>query len=262
MKRFSNHRLRVSVLDCMIDAVQFETILDQLQHWSENRDSRYVCFCNVHSVITARQSADFRAAVNEADMAVSDGMPLVWFMRHAGHPRQQRVSGPDVMWELCDRLSRSATSIFLLGGTEGTLERLARNLRNAFPNLHVADVFSPPFRPMSETETEVLLERIRQSGAGVVFVGLGCPKQENWMRSCKSQVPAVMLGVGAAFDYHAGTLRRAPEWMQRHGLEWLHRLCSEPARLWRRYLVFNTIFLLFAIPALIRMRLDRSQTES
>jgi N-acetylglucosaminyldiphosphoundecaprenol N-acetyl-beta-D-mannosaminyltransferase len=155
------------------------------------------------------------------------------------------------MWKYCEAVNGSAESIYLYGSTEQTLAGLKANLLRAFPGLKVAGVYSPPFRPLTEEEEDAVAVMINSSGANIVFVGLGCPKQERWMAAQRGRIHAVMIGVGAAFDYHAGITRRAPQWMQRWGLEWLHRLASEPRRLWRRYLVTNTLFILSAVTQLL-----------
>jgi N-acetylglucosaminyldiphosphoundecaprenol N-acetyl-beta-D-mannosaminyltransferase len=195
-------------------------------------------------VVTAKQDAEFRCIVNEADMATPDGMPLVWVLRRMGFQQQERINGPDLMWRLCGQAEQKGLSIFLYGSTPETIEKLTDNLKAAFPRLAVAGDCSPPFRPLSEEENREIVDRINSSDAHVVFVGLGCPKQEFWMAEHRGAIQAVMIGVGAAFDYHAGTVKRAPLWMQRSGLEWLFRLLSEPKRLWKRYLVTNSLFLL------------------
>jgi N-acetylglucosaminyldiphosphoundecaprenol N-acetyl-beta-D-mannosaminyltransferase len=146
------------------------------------------------------------------------------------------------MWKYAERAAIDGTPIFLYGATDATLKRLMRNLHHYFPGLNIVGHYSPPFRTLTPEEEDDVVYRIADSGARVVFIGLGCPRQEKWMAQISGRIPAVLLGVGAAFDYHAGTLRRAPRWMQRNGLEWLFRLCAEPRRLWRRYFVTNSLF--------------------
>jgi N-acetylglucosaminyldiphosphoundecaprenol N-acetyl-beta-D-mannosaminyltransferase len=179
-------------------------------------------------------------------MATPDGMPVTWMLRHMGFPNQQRINGPDLMWNYCEFAERMNESIFLYGNTQQTLDNLQRRLRISFPKLMIAGTCSPPFRTLSNKEDDEIVQLINNSGARVVFVSLGCPKQELWMAAHRGKINAVMVGVGAAFDYHAGTIKRAPLWMQHHGLEWLHRLYSEPRRLWKRYIVTNSIFIVVA----------------
>lgn len=235
------------ISSAFIDALSWDEALARIGRWAAHRESRYVCLCNVHSVVTAARDPAFRQVLNDADMATPDGMPLVWVLRRLGFAGQPRISGPDLMWRYCAEAATRHESIFLYGNTEQTLESLARNLDRAFPGLTIAGMFAPPFRPLTAEEDVDVVDRINTSGAGVVFVSLGCPKQELWMAEHRGRIRAVMLGVGAAFDFHAETIKRAPVWMQRMGLEWLFRLIREPRRLWRRYLVTNTLFAFYLL---------------
>lgn len=235
-------RERAPVLGVPIDALGWDEAMARLARWGRAQESRYVCICNVHSVVTARGDPAFRRVVEECDLATPDGMPVAWALRRLGYRQQLRINGPDLMWRYCAEAERLGQAPFFFGGTEETLRRIEARLRAAFPALRIAGLHAPPFRPLTEDEDHAVVERINASGAAVVFVGLGCPKQEKWMAAHRGRIRAVMIGVGAAFDYHAGLVPRAPAWMQNAGLEWLHRLCSEPRRLWRRYLVTNTLF--------------------
>ena len=239
------------VMDTFINAFSWSETLARITIWSQARESRYVCICNVHSVVTASQDGEFRRVVNQADMATPDGMPVAWMLREQGFHGQERINGPDLMWKYCAQAERGGEIVYFYGSTDETLQLLSTKLRAAFPNLQIGGIYSPPFRVLSEAEDEATVTSINASGAGVVFVGLGCPKQEKWMAAHRNRIHAVMIGVGAAFDYHAGTVQRAPLWMQRNGLEWLHRLCSEPRRLWKRYFVTNTIFVIGAAMQLL-----------
>ncbi|MFZ2172306.1 MAG: WecB/TagA/CpsF family glycosyltransferase [Methylococcaceae bacterium] len=203
-------------------------------------------------MVTATQDIEYGRVVNEADMATPDGAPLAWMLRRLGHAGQQRISGPDLMWRYCEQAQSRAEPIFLYGSSEQTLVALKVKLLAAFPSLNIMGAISPPFRALTQDEDAAIVEQINSSGAGVVWVSLGCPKQELWMAAHCGRIHAVMIGVGAAFDYHAGTIKRAPKWMQDCGLEWLYRLASEPRRLWKRYLVTNTLFLLGAARQLLR----------
>ncbi|MGE0315581.1 MAG: WecB/TagA/CpsF family glycosyltransferase [Lautropia sp.] len=245
-------RERVSVQGVRIDVLDWDLAVSRIDAWARLRSSRTVAICNSHSVVTARQDPAFAEALELADMATADGMPVAWMLRRLGHPTQARINGPDLMLRYCEHARRTGTSIFLYGNTEAVLSRLQDRLQARFAGLKIAGAISPPFRPMTEAEDAALVATIERSGAGVVFVSLGCPKQERWMHAHRGRIPAVMIGVGAAFDYHAGTLARAPAWMRDHGFEWLHRLASEPRRLWRRYLVTNTLFGIRAIGQLLR----------
>jgi len=246
-----NPRTTAGVLGVPIDAISWELALERIRQWGIGHESRYVCITNVHSVVTAKQDTDFGRVVAEADMATPDGAPVAWMLRKQGFPDQQRINGPDLMWNYCEQAARRKESIFLYGSTEETLAILQKRLGAAFPDLQIAGAISPPFRTLTAEEDAADVARINASGACTVWVSLGCPKQEMWMSAHRGRVSAVMIGVGAAFDYHAGTVKRAPLWMQRSGLEWLHRLCSEPGRLWKRYLVTNTLFVFGALRQLL-----------
>ncbi len=247
-------RKGAKILGVFIDAPDWKTALERISSWAARRESRYVCITNVHSVVTATQDTAFGNVVCEADMATPDGAPVAWMLRKLGFADQQRINGPDLMWRYCAQASQRGESIFLYGGTDETLAILQPKLLAAFPGLTIAGSISPPFRALTVEEDAADVARMNASGAGTVWVSLGCPKQEKWMAAHRGRVNAVMIGVGAAFDYHAGTIQRAPLWMQRNGLEWLHRLASEPGRLWKRYLVTNTLFVIGAVKQLVLHR--------
>lgn len=220
--------------------------LSQISSWANARKGRYICICNAHSVVTARQDDAFAEVLREADMNTPDGAPVAWMMRLLGVAEQERINGPDLMWRYCGEAAKRKESIYLYGGSQATLDILQSKLLGKFPGLKIAGAHSPPYRPLTSEEDEIVVEDINASGAGTVWVSLGCPKQEQWMAEHRERIDAVMIGVGAAFDYHAGTIQRAPIWMQHNGLEWLHRLCSEPRRLWKRYLITNSLFVFYA----------------
>lgn len=236
-------RVTASVIGSPIDCVDWEGSLARLQLWASEHESRVVCICNAHSVVTARQDKEFAAAVNSADMATPDGAPVAWLMRRLGASGQERINGPDLMLKYCEAAAKRGESIYLYGGAETTLSILRDQLPKRFPGLVIAGSHSPPFRALTEEEDAAIVRDINDSGAGTVWVSLGCPKQEKWMAAHRGRINGVMIGVGAAFDYHAGVISRAPLWMQNNGLEWLHRLASEPRRLWKRYFVTNTLFI-------------------
>jgi len=253
----TNELMRLPVLGVSISALSWDDALGALRAWAAAHESRYVCICNAHSVVTAKGDARFRAVIEGADMATPDGAPVAWMLRRLGQRSQQRINGPDLMWRYCAQAAGRGESVFLYGSTPETLALLAQRLSAAFPALAIAGMRSPPFRPPTPQEDAADVAAINASGAGVVWVSLGCPKQELWMAAHAGRVHAVMVGVGAAFDFHAGTVARAPEWLRRRGLEWLHRLASEPRRLWRRYLVTNTLFVSGAVQQLLRRALSR-----
>jgi N-acetylglucosaminyldiphosphoundecaprenol N-acetyl-beta-D-mannosaminyltransferase len=211
-----------------------------------------LCFCNVQAVVTARRNDLFSAVLRASDLNCPDGAPVAWMLRRAGFAMQRRVTGPDLMDHYCRAAAGRNEAIFLLGGTPSTLDMLKRRLLERYPGLRIAGAISPPFRPLSAEENRNLVDAINASGAGTVWIGLGCPKQELWMAENRSRINAVILGVGAAFEFLAGVRQRAPLWMQRCGIEWLHRLWSEPTRLWQRYLVSNCLFVAYTLGEAVR----------
>lgn len=259
--REATDRRTVQVIGTAIDWIDWDTALPRILAWARTAASRYVCCCNVHSLVTASQEPAFSRALQAADMATPDGAPVAWMMRRLRAAGQRRISGPDLMLRLIEGAEHEQLPIYLYGSTSGTLKALVERLSRRFPALIVAGTSSPPFRPLSDEENSRELRAIADSGARLVFVGLGCPKQELWMATNSRQLPAVLLGVGAAFDFHAGRAKRAPRWMQQIGLEWVHRLCSEPRRLWNRYLTTNSIFLAKAAMQLTRRGLFRKVTK-
>ena len=244
----SNKRKGASILGSYIDALSWDEAIGTIFTWAENRESKYVAICNVHSVVTALQEPQHKHDLNEADMATCDGMPITWVLRKLGFVDQQRINGPDLMWKYCEKIEKTGQKVFFYGSTDDNLALLKNHLLAVFPELKIAGMYSPPFRVLTDAEDVEVIRELNESGAGVVFVGLGCPRQEHWMNEHRGKVNAVTIGVGAAFNYHAGTIKRAPLWMQNSGLEWLHRLAADPRRLWRRYLVTNTLFI-FSITA-------------
>lgn len=235
------------IIECRIDATSYADACDRIHAWAEQQTAGYVIAANVHVVMSAHWSQAFRQVVNGALLVTPDGMPLVWGLRLLGIPEQSRVYGPDLMLAWCERATLTGLPIYLYGGTAAVLEKLTADLRSRFPGLAIAGSYAPPFRSLSPEEMSADAERIRASGARVVFVSLGCPKQEYWMAEQQSQIPVVLIGVGAAFSFLSGEVSQAPRWMMRAGLEWLYRFWVEPRRLWQRYLINNPMFvLLFA----------------
>jgi N-acetylglucosaminyldiphosphoundecaprenol N-acetyl-beta-D-mannosaminyltransferase len=214
--------------------------LAEITRWLEDGEQHYVCVTGVHGVMEARRDLELRRINNDSGLTTPDGMPLVWAGHRAGVPHMRRVYGPDLMVALCGLAAERGWSSFLYGGGPGVPERLAERLTARFPGLRVAGTWSPPFRPLTPEEDQAVVERINRSGADLVWVGLSTPKQERWMAAHPPRLHArALLGVGAAFDIHAGLLAQAPPWMQRAGLEWLYRLAREPRRLWRRRYLRN-----------------------
>lgn len=249
-------RIVTTVIGAPIDVLTWDQAVSRIMGWVAARRSKVVCICNAHSAVTTKTDPEFRDVLLQADMATADGAPIAFIMRRLGHPFQMRINGPDLMFKCCAEAAKSGDAIYLYGSTQETLKALKRNLVVRFPSLKIVGAYSPPFRELTAEEDKMVVNDINNSGAGIVWVGLGCPKQEKWMAAQRGRVNAVMIGIGAAFDYHAGTIKRAPHWMQRSGFEWLHRLVHEPRRLWRRYLVTNSLFIWYGAIQLMRPNRD------
>lgn len=235
------------VLGVTVSASSYLQTVRKTILWAEHGESRTVVFANVHVVMEARDSLAFRSELNTSDLINPDGVPLVWALRALGIRHATRVYGPDTMRILLRAAELSGLPVGFYGGSTATLTKLLEQVRRRYPALKIAFDMSPPFRPLTNEEDAVIVERIRGSGARLLFVGLGCPKQERWVNRHRGQIPAVMLAVGAAFDFLAQTTPQAPRWMMRVGLEWAFRLASEPRRLAARYLKHNPrfVFLFF-----------------
>jgi N-acetylglucosaminyldiphosphoundecaprenol N-acetyl-beta-D-mannosaminyltransferase len=234
---------RAPVLGIDLAITDYERTMDWLDDVVRTRGRTCVTAAAVHLVMVAQEDPATRAAIDDA-LVVPDGVPLVWALRALGHPRATRVYGPDLMAHYCARSARTGTTMFLYGGrSDEALEQLTNALRERFPGLRIAGGWSPPFRELSDAERDDVAARINASGADVVWVGTGQPKQEKWIAQMRERLDApVLAGVGAAFDFHAGIVPQAPAWMQKRGLEWSYRLAREPRRLWRRYARYNPRF--------------------
>ncbi|MCM1161411.1 MAG: WecB/TagA/CpsF family glycosyltransferase [Roseburia sp.] len=215
-----------------------ETVQYITKHIQELK-GKYICVSNVHTTVMAYEDEHYRTVQNGAALALPDGKPLSVVSRKRGFKEAQRVTGPDLMLELFQKPFRH----YFYGGKEETLSILEKKLREKYPDIQIAGMYSPPFRPLSKEEDREAVDNINASGADILWVGLGAPKQENWMYDHQNQVNALMIGVGAGFDYHAGIIKRAPVWMQKCSLEWLYRLFQDPRRLWKRYVSTNGRFL-------------------
>jgi len=219
-----------------VDACCRQQMVEQVLAWAARRDSRYVCFSNAHMLIEARDDPGFASVLAAADLMMPDGRPLVWMLRATGTREQQQVRGPDAMRWLCEAAAARGVPVGFLGSTAEVLAAIRERASRDFPGLRIVFAHSPPFRALSAAEDAQLVEAINHAAPGLLFVGLGCPKQERWMAEHRGQVRAVMLGVGAAFDLYAGRVAEAPPWISRLGLEWAYRLAREPRRLLGRNL--------------------------
>lgn len=238
-----DHSGRVDVLGVHVSTINMDDAVEAFRGWIDRRDRTYVCVTGVHGVMESQSDPALAAIHNASGLTTPDGMPMVWCGRYAGASAMTRVYGPDLMLEVCQLGAERGWRMYLYGAAPGVPETLASRLEERFPGLKVVGTFSPPFRELSDAEILEIARTIDQTGADVVWVGLSTPKQERWMDRIRPHVAApVLVGVGAAFDIHAGNLPQAPRWMQRSGLEWLYRLVREPRRLWRRYFSNNPRF--------------------
>ena len=233
------------ILGVPLALTNYERTMDWIDAMVAARQKGYLSAAAVHLVMVAQEDETTRRAVENASLIVPDGQPLVWSLRALGHEDASRVYGPDLMAKYCERSARTGTKMYLYGGrNQGALVELALRLRRRFPGLKIVGGYSPPFRPLDDEEREWVVRDIERTGADVVWVGTGQPKQEIWMHEMRDVIDAPMLiGVGAAFDFHAGLVPQAPPWMQDVGLEWSFRLAQEPRRLWKRYLRYNPRFI-------------------
>ena len=240
------------ILGMRVDCTSYADACHRIVEWARDKRGVTVCAANVHMVMECYDNPAFRRIVNSADLVTADGMPLVWGLRLLGQPDASRVYGPDLTLALLEAAEREQLPIAFYGGSPAALAGLRDRIARQWPGIRVACAISPPFRALTALEDRQYCEELRRSGARLIFVGLGCPKQERWMHERRDQLGAVLLGVGAAFDFLTGSKPQAPRWMMRSGLEWLFRLASEPARLWRRYLILNPRFVaLFAMQLLL-----------
>ncbi len=234
---------KVNLLGIEISPTDYDEAVEATTTAAKSRTPGIVSCHAVHAVVTASCDASLKDKVNTFDMITPDGQPVRWALNLLHRARlQDRVYGPELTLRLCKRAAAEGVSIYLYGGSTEVVEKLQSRLKQDHPDLQIAGYESPPFRELTPDEDAEMVERINASGAGMVFIGLGCPKQDLFAYEHRDKVHAVQVCVGAAFDFHAGVKPMAPEWMQRNGLEWLYRLLQEPHRLWRRYLVTNTIF--------------------
>ena len=246
---------KANILGVAVSAINMDQALDTIASWISDRERHYVTITGVHGVIESQRDEELRRIHNAAGLVTPDGMPLVWLSRLQGFNHVERVYGPDLMQELCKLSSARNYRHFLYGGGEGVPEKLAHNLQQRFPGLQIVSSYSPPFRALTAEEDEEIVRMINEASPDIVWIGLSTPKQERWMAAHVGRLNApVMIGVGAAFDFHAGLKKQAPRWMQRSGLEWLFRLATEPRRLWRRYMVNNPLFVLRVLQQMLGLK--------
>lgn len=232
------------VLGVPMALTDYERTMDWIDATIAAKGKGYVCVAAVHTVMVCQEDPQLRDAVLRSDLVVPDGQPIVWAMNALGHKLSSRVYGPELMARHCERSAETGARIFLYGGAnQGALVQLALNLRRRYPGIRIVGGYSPPFRALTAEEEDAIVSEINASGADIVWVGIGVPKQEKWMAAMRDRLDTpVLIGVGAAFDFHAGRVAQAPDWMQRMGMEWAFRLSREPRRLWKRYAMYNPKF--------------------
>ena len=253
----------VSILGIPLAMTDYDATMEWMDASIAHREKGYICVAATHTVMVCDEDPELREAVLNSSLTVPDGQPLVWAMNAMGGDLEDRVYGPELMARYCDRAAHAGTRMYLYGGrNQGALVQLALNLRKRFPGVKIVGGYSPPFRDLSEEEEDAIVEEMNRSKADVIWVGVGAPKQEKWMAAMRDRLDApVLVGVGAAFDFHAGLVPQAPMWMQSAGLEWSFRLAHEPRRLWRRYARYNPRFIRGFARQYARHRLLGDSTE-
>lgn len=249
---------KLNVIDSPVTAIPFESQINLILDWATSKASKFVCVANTHMLVEAYWHPEFAAILKNADLVTPDGMPLVWMLRLLGARTQNRVAGIDILLSLCKLAPLKNASIFFLGSESPILEKMRERLTCDFPNLKIAGMEPLPFRPLTRAEDEALIERIHHSGAGIVLIALGCPKQEYWMQQHQGKIRAVTIGLGGAFPVYAGDQKRAPHWLRFAGGEWLYRLLQEPLRLSSRYGKTIPVFALLALRQILVRYLPKS----
>ena len=246
----------MDILGLQIDSIRFEESITKVLEWGFTHTSSYVCFANVHMTMEAFFDHQFQNEVNGAQLVLADGKPIAMACKWIYGEKQERIAGMDFMPRIIEAAAAGA-GIFFYGSTPEILKTLEDKIKDQYPGFKICGMFSPPFRKLSQEEINEHIDLINKSGANIVLVSLGCPKQEKWMAACYQKINAVMLGVGGAFMVMAGLQKRAPVWMQRWGLEWLYRLAQEPGRLFKRYFVTNTVFIYLLFKTIIQKKWRR-----
>ena len=235
-----------NIFNSVVSIGTYRAFIEEIISYAHSKIPSYVCFANVHMVVEAYHDKSFQKLINEADLVAPDGKPLSVFLKLSEGINQDRVCGMDILPDLLKQAEASGKSVYFYGSTEDLLETIQQKAKAEFPALKIVGCYAPPFRALSENEDEMITKKIQEAHPDLVFVSLGCPKQERWMAEHKNKLNACLLGLGQAFKVYAGVEKRLPKWMRNLSLEWVYRLCLEPGRLWKRYLYANTIFLLLA----------------
>jgi len=257
-----NETERIRVVSIFPNVCTHASAIEQIAGLVKKNNGGYVCFSTVHMVMESFDNAEFAAKVNDADLVIPDGMPLVWMQKLQGAKNATRVRANDLMMMLCGYAEKNKLSVGFYGGRQEVVDAILRRAEKDFPDLRVAYAYSPPFRALTAGEDTSLTAEINKLKPDILFMGLGCPKQENWMAKHQDKIKSVMLGVGASFDFYAGNIAESPEWMGKLGLEWLFRLSQEPSRLWKRYLILNPRFIWLAVLQLFGLKKFEKNTQN
>jgi N-acetylglucosaminyldiphosphoundecaprenol N-acetyl-beta-D-mannosaminyltransferase len=243
---------KLHIISLDVHHLSFKQSLELVMQWALIRKPSYICFANVHMTIEAHRDKLFLEKVNNADMVLADGNPIAIACKMLYHKKQERISGMDFTPRILEKANEKNLSVFIYGSTHDVIEAVKKKIISVYPNIHFAGAISPPFRPLTEEEIKIDINRINLSGANLVLVALGCPKQEQWMADNSDKINSVLLGIGGALPVIAGIQKRAPKWMQNMSLEWLYRLIQQPGRLFKRYVYTNSWFLLLLGSAWIK----------
>lgn len=236
---------REPILKMDVNVTSMDQTISRIDEWVKQKEAHVVCVSNVHMCMEVYDDPEFADIVNKADKVIPDGKPLSWGLKLLGHDLAEQVRGADITLSLCEKAVETGLVIGLYGGSQSALSGFSAFLQSEYPELSIGCAISPPFRELSDAEDQEMIDEINQSDVQILFVGLGCPKQEYWMAKHKHKLSCVMLGVGAVFDFLSGDKREAPRWIQSIGMEWFFRLYCEPRRLWKRYFKHNPRFILF-----------------
>ena len=246
---------KLQIIKSNISIGSYTTFIDELILLSQQKDSSYVCICNVHMLIEASDSQEFSQIVNQADIVSPDGKPVAKGLEWLYGVKQPRVAGMDLMGSLFKRIQNDRLSVFLFGSTKEVLDQIKQKAKTEFPKINISGSLAPPFRELSVSEKSEIITTINGHNPDFVFVALGCPKQERWMAEYKERINSCMIGLGGAFPVYAGMVERSPDWMQNNGLEWFYRLYKEPKRLWKRYFYTNSLFIILFIKQYLLQKL-------
>ncbi|MEO6329967.1 MAG: WecB/TagA/CpsF family glycosyltransferase [Ginsengibacter sp.] len=245
---------KIEILKFQVNLGKYQDFVDEIIAKGESRTNSYVCVASVHQLMEAHANPSFAKICYEADIVTPDGMPITWALKWIHNIRQDRVAGMDLLPDLLREAEKKGLSVFFYGSTQAMLDQTESYIQKKFPDLRLAGLYSPPFRDLTQAEENEIAGIINNSNAHLVFVVLGCPKQEKWMSVMKPKINSTLIGVGGALPVFIGAQERAPKWMQKAGLEWVFRFGQEPGRLWKRYLITNTSFIYYLIKEKLKMK--------